>query len=158
MPSLRFNVTLFFPDDRKEYTDQYGRPHKIEDYKHWEQWIHQALHKSPDNALHRCGRATVSVIQNPELEPVWVTCHKCGERTRVILKGLADVGLTIGRYPKGSSASGYIVPDWVDSDLMELHNNEYEYVCDRCGSKIFDTIDQIEDYVKAQEKPEHETP
>ena len=150
MPSLKFNVTLDFPDDRKEYSDGYGRPHKIQDYSHWEYWIKHALLTASDNALQRCGCGKVSVVQNPELEPVWVRCHKCGEETHVVIRGLADVRLNVARYPEGSSASGYIVPDW-EGGRMEFHDNDYEYVCDRCGEKIFDNIEQVEDYVKVHE-------
>lgn len=156
MSSLRFDVTLYFPDDRKEYSDGDGRPHKIQDYSHWQYWIKHALLTSADNALRRCGDAKVSVVQNPELEPIWVRCPHCGEETHVVLQGVARVGIDIAEYPEGSGAPGYIVPDW-ETGCIDLDDEAgYTYVCDRCGAPIFDTIIQIEDYLKAQKGSDSE--
>lgn len=143
---MRFTVDLYFPEDRKEYTDPTGRPFKIQDYQHWQQWIKDALLRAPDGAMMRCG-AKVQVKQDPELEPVQLKCYKCGEITEVSIRGLADVDLPVSRYPKGAVTEGYICPDW-GGGRLELHDNDYRYVCDRCGATIFDNLEQLEDYVK----------
>ena len=67
MKAVKFELELWFPDDRTVYTSPEGKPYKLEDTLHWEQWIKHALYSAPDNAMYRCGG---KVVVNAKKEEV----------------------------------------------------------------------------------------
>ena len=144
---MRLTVEIDFPKDRKEYTDCDGRVWKLDDYKHWVQWVHWALTGTPDAAMYRCG-AKVHVQNNPKPEPFRIRCYKCGELAEVRLQGACDALVPIRRYGPNSGADGFIVPDWDGAYAIDPRDGECEYICSECENKIFDNSEQIEDYMK----------
>ena len=152
MSKIRLTVEMFFPDDREEYTDPYGRPHKILDAKHWTGWVKQAMLSASDGAMRRCD-AQVSVSQNPELEPVWVKCPECGEHTRINCVAAVDAEMFVGEYPKGYSADGYVTVDWEDNCKMDFTPGTMNsYQCEHCKKEIFPDFAAVEAYLEERRK------
>ena len=140
---MRLTVNIFFPDNREAYTDLDGRVWKLDDYRHWEQWVKQALWNAQDSALIRCA-AKLDVHHSPIPQRFRVRCPKCGEYAEVILRGACDIEIPIRRYAE----DGYIVPDWEGAYVEDPREGECEYICSECENKIFDNIEQIEEYLK----------
>ncbi len=148
MGKIRLTVELLFLDAREEYTDQYGRPHKILDAKHWDGWVKQALLTAEDGAIRR-SNATVVVKPNPELEPVWVTCPVCGEHTRIKTIAQVDAKMCVGESPKGYGIDGLVTYDWEDTCEMEFSDGVMpRYECEHCHERMFDSFSDIEDYLE----------